>query len=768
MNKILSKNRLTDQVFSIEVEAPLIARSYKAGNFVIIRVEDKSQRLPLTVTKVNPERGSVTVVVKASNPSNARFAKLSVGDAIADIVGPLGSPAKVESFGTVLFVCNKLGSATALPIMKALKQANNRVLALLSAEREEKILMLEDIRKQVDVVLNVGADYQEVTDSLETIFKQGKVDKIIALGSQKLMQQTAKFSIKYQVPYEVYLNTIMVDGAGMCGACRITIAGKIRFVCIDGPWFDGCMINWEELIQRTSEIKASKLNEKKSKHTITNKKAPQIVKCDDTLEELSARGTKWRDELRKQMKSKERTTLQHVPIPTLDPTYRATTRMEEVTKGYTLEMAIEEAHRCLDCGNPSCVKGCPVNNDIPAFIKNIERGNIIGAYKVLKNTTSLPAICGRVCPHEKQCEGNCIHNKMNSKPVGIGGLEQFVADHIRENNIQLATPTVKMNNIKVAVVGSGPAGLSFAGEMAKKGFSVFVFEALHELGGVLKYGIPEFRLPNKIVDTEIAYLKKLGVHFLTDVIIGKTLTVERLKRRGFKGIFVASGAGVPNFMNIPGENAINVLSSNELLTRLNLMDATNPEAETPIYVGKKVIVVGGGNTAMDACRMAKRLGGDVTVVYRRSELEMPAGRIEVIQAQEEGIKLLTLHNPKEYIMDAEGKVIKAVLDVMELGEPDESGRRSPKKTGREITIDCDQVIVAVGTSPNPLVPRSIEGLKLGWKDTIAVNEKMQSSFPEIYAGGDIVNGPATVVLSMGDGRKAAKAMADQLSKQYIL
>ena len=263
-------------------------------------------------------------------------------------------------------------------------------------------------------------------------------------------------------------------------------------------------------------------------------------------------------------------------------------------------------------------------------------------------------------------------------------------------------------------------------------------------------------------------MKKLGVHFLTDVIIGKTLTVERLKRRGFKGIFVASGAGVPNFMNIPGENAINVLSSNELLTRLNLMDATNPEAETPIYVGKKVIVVGGGNTAMDACRMAKRLGGDVTVVYRRSELEMPAGRIEVIQAQEEGIKLLTLHNPKEYIVDAEGKVIKAVLDVMELGEPDESGRRSPKKTGREITIDCDQVIVAVGTSPNPLVPRSIEGLKLGWKDTIAVNEKMQSSFPEIYAGGDIVNGPATVVLSMGDGRKAAKAMADQLSKQYIL
>ncbi len=766
MNKILSKDQLAGQIFNIEVEAPLIARSYKAGNFVIIRIEEKSERLPLSVSKVNPERGSITVVVKETNSSTARLVQLAVGEAVADIVGPLGSPAKIETFGTVLFVCNKIGTATAVPIMKALKGANNKVMALLSADQEENILMLDDIRKVADVVLNVGTDYKDVTESLQAILTNGSVDKIIAIGTQKMMQQTAKFSIKYQIPYEVYLNTIMVDGAGMCGACRLTIGGKIKFACIDGPWFDGCMINWEELIQRTSEIKASKLQEKKSTRTINvlEEKVAQIATCDETLEELSDRKSEWREELRKQVKPKERIALEHIPVPTLDPAYRATTRVEEVIIGYTMQMAQEEAHRCLDCGNPTCVKGCPVNNDIPAFIKNIERGNIIGSYKVLRNTSSLPAICGRVCPHEKQCEGHCIHNKMSGKPVSIGGLEQFVADYVREHNLKLPTPSVTMNGIKVAVVGSGPAGLSFAGEMAKKGFSVFVFEALHELGGVLKYGIPEFRLPNKIVDTEIAHLKKAGVHFLTDVIVGKTITIEGLKKRGFKGIFVGSGAGVPNFMGIPGENAVNVLSSNELLTRLNLMDATNPNAATPLYVGKKVIVVGGGNTAMDACRMARRLGGDVTVVYRRSELEMPAGRIEVVQAKEEGIKLLTLHNPKEYIMDAEGKVVKAVLDVMELGEPDESGRRSPKKTGREIIIDCDQVIVAVGTSPNPLVPRSIEGLKLGWKDTIAVNENMQSSSPEIYAGGDIVNGPATVVLAMGDGRKAAKAMAEQLSK----
>jgi len=354
---------------------------------------------------------------------------------------------------------------------------------------------------------------------------------------------------------------------------------------------------------------------------------------------------------------------------------------------------------------------------------------------------------------------------MKSPAVAIGYLERFAADYERESG-QVALPEVAPSNgIKVAVVGSGPSGLSFAGDMVKRGYEVYVFEALHEIGGVLKYGIPEFRLPNKIVDVEIDNLRRLGVHFQTDTIIGKTISIDELKAKGFKGIFVGSGAGLPNFMGIPGENAINILSSNEYLTRVNLMDAANPDTDTPIIIGKKVLVIGGGNTAMDSCRTAKRLGADVTLVYRRSLEEMPARVEEVKHAQEEGINFLTLHNPKEYIADENGRVCRAVLDVMELGEPDESGRRRPQTTGKTITIECDQVVVAVGVSPNPLVPNSIDGLELGRKNTIAVNEEMQSSIPTIYAGGDIVRGGATVILAMGDGRKAALNMANALLKE---
>lgn len=470
----------------------------------------------------------------------------------------------------------------------------------------------------------------------------------------------------------------------------------------------------------------------------------------------------WRTTLRKALKPKERTAIERVKMPELDADYRAKTRLEEVNIGLTPEMAMQEAKRCLDCPKPSCVEGCPVNIQIPDFIKNIERGDFLEAAKILKETSALPAVCGRVCPQEKQCESRCIHLKMDSPAVAIGYLERFAADYERESGHMALPDVAPANGIKVAVIGSGPAGLSFAGDMAKRGFDVYVFEALHEIGGVLKYGIPEFRLPNKIVDVEIDNLRRIGVHFQTDTIVGKTISIEELKEKGFKGIFVGSGAGLPNFMGIPGENAINILSSNEYLTRVNLMDAANPETDTPIIMGKKVLVIGGGNTAMDSCRTAKRLGADVTLVYRRSEAEMPARLEEVKHAKEEGINFLTLHNPQEYKADEKGRVCAAVLDVMKLGEPDASGRCRPELTGETVTVECDQVIVAVGVSPNPLVPKSVKGLELGRKDTIAVNEQMQSSQPEIYAGGDIVRGGATVILAMGDGRRAAANMAEQL------
>ncbi len=484
------------------------------------------------------------------------------------------------------------------------------------------------------------------------------------------------------------------------------------------------------------------------------------------LHELTDRNAPWRQEIRKAMKPKERTAIPRVIMPELDPVYRATTRTEEVNTGLSAEQAITEAKRCLDCANPTCMQGCPVNINIPSFVKNIERGEFLNAARVLKSTSALPAVCGRVCPQEKQCESRCIHLKMNEPAVAIGYLERFAADFERESGMSSIPECAPANGIKVAVIGSGPAGLSFAGDMAKYGYDVTVFEALHEIGGVLKYGIPEFRLPNKIVDVEIRNLEKTGVKFEKDCLVGKTISVKELEEKGFQGIFVGSGAGLPNFMGIPGENSINIMSSNEYLTRVNLMDASNPETDTPIHLAKNVMVVGGGNTAMDSCRTAKRLGAErVMIVYRRSEAEMPARIEEVKHAKEEGIEFLTLHNPVEYIADEKGAVKQVVLQKMQLGEPDASGRRSPEPiSGATETIDIDMAIVAVGVSPNPIVPTSIQGLELGRKNTIVVNESMQTNIPFIFAGGDIVRGGATVILAMGDGRRAARSMHEYLQK----
>ena len=451
------------------------------------------------------------------------------------------------------------------------------------------------------------------------------------------------------------------------------------------------------------------------------------------------------------------------PMPEQCPNVRNKNFLE-VTTGYTEEMAIDEAQRCLNCKHKPCMQGCPVSVKIPEFIAFVAKGEFENAYKKIKETNALPAVCGRVCPQEKQCESKCIHLKMNEKPVAIGYLERFAADYERESG-QISVPVIaEKNGIKVAVIGSGPAGLSFAGDMAKYGYDVTVFEALHEIGGVLKYGIPEFRLPNKIVDVEIDNLAKMGVNFIKDCIVGKTISIEDLKEEGFKGIFVASGAGLPNFMNIPGENSINIMSSNEYLTRVNLMDAASEDSDTPIAFGKNVAVIGGGNTAMDSVRTAKRLGAErAMIIYRRSEEEMPARIEEVKHAKEEGVEFLTLHNPIEYIADEQGCVKQVILQKMELGEPDASGRRSPVAIpGATETIDIDLAIVSVGVSPNPIVPSSIKGLELGRKGTIAVDENMASSIPMIYAGGDIVRGGATVILAMGDGRKAAAAMNEQL------
>lgn len=782
-NRIVHKEQFSEKVFLFEIEAPLIAKSRKAGNFVIVRVGKKGERMPLTIADADIEHGTITLVVQKVGLSSQKLCNLNEGDYVTDVVGPLGNPTHIENFGTVVCAGGGVGVAPMLPIIRALKAAGNRVLSVLAGRSKDLIILEEEVRKSSDktIIMTDDGSYGEkgvVTLGIERLINQEHVDRVFAIGPPIMMKFCCLLTQKYNIPTDVSLNTIMVDGTGMCGACRLTIGGKTKFVCIDGPEFDGALVDWDEMFKRMGTFK--KVEREDLEHfqehldtvePIITKYTTDIVMdvapTDDPIEVLIDRDAQWRKDLRTAMKPKDRTKIERVQMPELDPVYRATTRTEEVNKGLTKEMALTEAKRCLDCAKPTCVEGCPVNINIPSFIKNIERGQFLAAAKVLKNTSALPAVCGRVCPQEKQCESRCIHLKMKESAVAIGYLERFAADYERESGNISLPEMAPANSIKVAVVGSGPAGLSFAGDMAKRGYDVYVFEALHEIGGVLKYGIPEFRLPNAIVDVEIDNLKKMGVHFQTDTIIGKTITVEELEQKGFKGIFVASGAGLPNFMDIPGENSINIMSSNEYLTRVNLMDAANPTTDTPINLGRHVMVVGGGNTAMDSCRTAKRLGAEVTLVYRRSETEMPARLEEVKHAKEEGIEFLTLHNPIEYIADENGAVKAAILQVMKLGEPDASGRRSPEPIPGEIrTLDVDQVIVAVGVSPNPLVPKSISGLELGRKNTIVVNEGMQSSRPEIYAGGDIVRGGATVILAMGDGRRAAASMNQQLTAAH--
>lgn len=777
MNKIISKHQYSERVYRLEVEAPLIARSARPGQFIIIRVDNNSERVPYTIAEAHPAEGTLTLVVQEVGLSSTKLCRLNPGDSVHDIVGPLGNPSEIKKYGTVICAGGGIGIAAILPILTALHDAGNRVISVLAGRTKELVIMIDEVKAHSDEVIIMTDDGSlgqkgVVTVGVEEVIKREHVDRVIAIGPPMMMKFTSLTAQKYGIPNTVSLNTIMVDGTGMCGACRLTIGGHTRFVCIDGPEFDGDLVDWNEMLSRMGTFKGVEKDEMEhiKDHIETENEqqenAPTIevstAEATKASDELTGRDSEWRKELRKQMKPRERTAIERVRMPELDPEYRSKTRTEEVNKGLTAEMAVNEAHRCLDCPKPTCVEGCPVQIQIPDFIKNIERGNFSGAAQVLKMTSALPAVCGRVCPQEKQCESRCIHLKMNEPAVAIGYLERFAADWEREHG-EAALPEMKPSNgIKVAVVGSGPAGLSFAGDMIKDGFDVYVFEALHEIGGVLKYGIPEFRLPNRIVDAEIENLKRMGAHFQTDCIIGKTITIDQLEKNGFAGIFVASGAGLPNFMNIPGENFINVMSSNEYLTRVNLMDAANPKTDTPINIGKKVVVVGGGNTAMDSARTARRLGAEVILVYRRSEKEMPARLEEVKHAKEEGIRFLTLHNPNHYLADENGRVRAAVLDVMELGEPDQSGRRRPVATGKTEELECDQVIVAVGVSPNPLVPKSVSGLELGRKNTIAVNEQMQSSRPELFAGGDIVRGGATVILAMGDGRRAAKAMAAKL------
>ncbi len=770
MNKILSKRFFSDNVAELVVEAPLIARSRRAGHFVIIRVDDHSERVPLTIADADIKKGTITLVVQQVGASTHKLLALNAGDSIHDVVGPLGRATRIENYGTVVCACGGVGAAPMLPIAEALKKAGNKVITVLAARNKDLLILQEELAKWSDEVIIMtddGSAGQQgvVTVGVEQVINREPVHKCITIGPAIMMKFVALTTAKYNIPTEASLNTIMVDGTGMCGACRVTVGGKTKFVCVDGPEFDAHAVDWNEMLSRMKAFKAEEAAamETYAKQVGSPNQTNETLSRENRIEGISGASAGQQQVEPYEGKPKDRVAIPRVQMPELRPEVRVKSLHEEVNQGLTFEQAITESHRCLNCKNPTCVQGCPVNINIPGFIKKLETGDVLGAAAVIKESSSLPAVCGRVCPQEKQCESQCIHLKMGHPAVAIGYLERFCADFANAQP-KANSQKPKANGPKIAVVGSGPAGLTFAGDAAKYGYEVHVFEALHEIGGVLKYGIPEFRLPNRIVDIEIDGLRALGVQFHTDTIIGKTITVKELEEQGFKGIFVGSGAGLPRFMNIPGENLNGVMSSNEYLTRVNLMDASNPATDTPILYGKNVAIIGGGNTAMDAVRTAKRLGAErAMIIYRRSEEEMPARIEEVHHAKQEGIEFMTLHNPIEYHADENGRVCEAVLQVMELGEPDESGRRSPVPVeGKTVTIPVDLVIVAVGVSPNPLIPSSVSGLEISKKGTIVVNEGMQSAIPTIFAGGDIVRGGATVILAMSDGRKAAAAMHEYL------
>jgi glutamate synthase (NADPH/NADH) small chain len=741
LNEIVEKRDLAPSLTLFKLYVPDIAKKVKAGQFVVLRVDDYAERIPLTVAEYDRKEGLITVIFQAVGSSTQKMAKFEKGQTLLDVVGPLGRPSHIEKFGTVVCVGGGVGVAPVLPIAKALFEAGNRVISIIGA-RTKEMLILEDDMRAVSTELFVTTDdgtyghHGFVTDVLKQLIEKGeKIEEVVGIGPVVMMKAVSDVTRPHNIRTIVSLNTIMVDGTGMCGCCRATIGGETKFVCVDGPEFDGHQVDFKELVAR------------QKMYNREERRAMWDHQCKLEFQAKQLKKTKRRERM-----------------PEQNPKKRVQ-NFSEVALGYTRENAIREAARCLQCKNMPCIEGCPVNITIPEFIKKIKEGDFMGAIHVIKETNALPAVCGRVCPQETQCEEKCVLGK-KGEPIAIGRLERFAADYEAQQGDIRVPEVAKPTGKKVAVIGAGPAGLTVAGELSKKGHDVSVFEALHKAGGVLVYGIPEFRLPKAIVQREVDYVGKLGAKIKVDVIVGQAVTVDELFAQGFDAIFVGTGAGLPYFLNIPGENLNGVYSANEFLTRANLMKAyLFPEYDTPVRVGSKVAVVGGGNVAMDSARVAKRLGAEnVYLVYRRSRAEMPARAEEAHHAEEEGIDFRLLTNPIKVVGDDNGWVTGLEVVKQQLGEPDASGRRRPMDIpGSNYIIDVDVVIVAIGQGPNPILTQSGAGLELRKSGNIVADpETGKTSRKGVFAGGDIVTGAATVILAMGAGRKAAAAMDEFL------
>lgn len=773
--EILDKASLSAQIVSMDVYAPRLAASAQPGQFLIVVPNETGERIPLTICDYDRAKGTIRIVFQVIGNSTQKMANFQIGDCFHDVVGPLGQasdfvkePLEEVKKRHILFVAGSVAAAPVYPQVRWMKEHGIDCDVIIGA-RSASLMVLEKEMREVAGNLYLCTDdgslgfNGRVTDLMKDLIdRQGKkYDEVICIGPMIMMKFVTLMTKAYNIPTIVSLNSLMVDGTGMCGACRVSIGGKTKFTCVDGPEFNAFEVDFDEAMRRQGMYKQYEIARNTDEHHCNLAAAVEGSLAERAASSTAANTTTAAPTAEPQTTPGEKPKTR-VPVREQDPKVR-NRNFEEVCLGYSKEEAMAEASRCLQCKKPGCMTQCPVSIHIPDFIHQIVSGDFAAAAKVIALDSALPAVCGRVCPQETQCEGKCVLG-VKGEPVAIGKLERFVADYTRQHGLDTPAMPAEVKKQKVAVIGSGPAGLTCAGDLAKLGYKVSVFEALHKSGGVLVYGIPEFRLPKAIVAHEIENLKKLGVTFENDVIIGKTVSIDHLmKEEGFDAVFIGSGAGLPKFMHIEGENLNGVVSANELLTRSNLMKAYRKDHDTPVFIGKKVAVVGGGNVAMDAARTAKRLGSEVYIVYRRSESEMPARREEVHHAHEEGIHFLELTNPVEIIGNEQGWVTGMKCIKMALGEPDASGRRSPVEVpGSEYVLEVDEVVMSLGTSPNPMLSSNTPGLETNKHGCLVADEQGTTTRKGVFAGGDAVSGAATVILAMGAARKAAKAIDEYL------
>jgi len=755
MNRIIRKREVAPDVFRLDVRHPTLARKARPGQFVILRVTEDGERFPLTIADRDTEAGTISLIFAVVGKSTTLLAHLDEGEDILDLVGPLGVPSEIERFGRVLCVGGGIGAAPLLPIAKALNEAGNDVVAVLGARSKNLVILEEEFRAfaaDVHVATDDGSYGRKgfVTEVVADLLAEGpSFDRAWAVGPVPMMRAVSDLTRDAAVPTVVSLNPIMVDGTGMCGGCRVIVDGQVRFACVDGPEFDGHLVDYDSLARRLTTYRDTEQHG----HEACRLEAQLAAEDRASANQPTANPSR----ASAPVLSEAPRATGRVAMPERPPQER-TGDFGEVPLGYTPDQARAEAARCLVCKKPQCVTGCPVGIDIPGFVKLIADGEFEAAADRILLANALPAVCGRVCPQETQCEAECVLGRKGD-PLAIGNLERFAADWKRDRGTSALPPAPKPTGKRVAVVGSGPAGLTCAGELVGRGHDVRLLEALHATGGVLMYGIPEFRLPKAIVRDEVGRLEARGVQIVTDVVVGKLDSVDELLE-AYDAVFLGIGAGAPRFLDCPGEDLVGVYSANEYLTRANLMRAYDRErADTPILRSRRAAVVGGGNVAMDSARTALRLGADaVLLVYRRSRNEMPARAAEIHHAEQEGIRFNLLTNPVRILGDAGGRVVGMECIRMDLGEPDESGRRRPIPIeGSEFTIEVDTVIVAIGNRPNPIVPEATDGLETTRWGTLVADEKTgRTTRQRVWAGGDIVTGAATVISAMGAGKRAAR------------